>query len=363
MGTRAQLPARPGAARRGDLHGEQVRRERALRRRRCRSDAAPARHRKGYRRAHGRRPFRALATCSIPRSTSATAAGTSGTCSTSTATNRPPSPPTTPVRRTSTAGALRVSASSSRRRALRQEGGAAEEDLRARVRPLTGASASRTSASTTSTGGLKPAARCMTSPSKMTPRKLPICSGSRSDRKLARRLLARACARRSGSPAPSACAGPSAPGTRDRYADGGRTEVDAEPVRILLEDRAHGRLEPVLDPHRVDAIVVPSGELEEEILLRREPVEDGAAGEPDLLLEPDHGRPFVAVAGEAASRAGEDVLPALGLLPRRRSSARSQLYKTVRTYYYRRCRRSPCCCTRPVVALLPRRSSRPPARR
>src|SRR5262249_30016028 len=93
-------------------------------------------------------------------------------------------------------------------------------------------------------------------------------------------------------------------------------EVHAEPVGILLENRADRRFQPALDPDGVHPVVVACSQLEEEVLLRREPVEDGATGETDLLFELDDRRAFVAVAGEAAACAGENPLAALllGLL-------------------------------------------------
>src|SRR5439155_19700934 len=130
-------------------------------------------------------------------------------------------------------------------------------------------------------------------------------------------------------------------------------EIDAEPLRILGQHRTQRRLETLLDPDRDDAVVVVRRQLEEEILLGGEPVEDRAAGEPDLLLEPDHRRALVAVTPETPARAGQDVLPSSRFLFFR-DLGHVRTYKTVRTYYYR-------CVTdasssllrrRPVAALL-----------
>ena len=57
---RRALPAQPGAARGGDRAGEQVRRERALERRRDRADAADAADGRGDRAVHRRQGLRAL---------------------------------------------------------------------------------------------------------------------------------------------------------------------------------------------------------------------------------------------------------------------------------------------------------------
>ena len=110
-------------------------------------------------------------------------------------------------------------------------------------------------------------------------------------------------------------------------------EVDAEPLGVELDDLAHDRLEALVHPHERQAGAVLDGELDEEVLLRAEVVEDRATGEADLLLEACDGRALVAVLGEAAASAGQDLLPPLGpaLLGDLRHAL--ALYKTVRTFY------------------------------
>ena len=82
-------------------------------------------------------------------------------------------------------------------------------------------------------------------------------------------------------------------------------EIDREPVGLVLRHRLEQRVEPLLGEECVEALVVLRGEREEELLLGREPVEDRAAGEADLPLEPDDRRALVAVAGKAAPRTFE----------------------------------------------------------
>src|SRR5205085_9877654 len=92
--------------------------------------------------------------------------------------------------------------------------------------------------------------------------------------------------------------------------DAARLEVDAEPRRVALEEDVEHRVEPALDERLERAALVAGRELPEELPLRREVVEDRAAGEADLLLEPGDGRPLEAPACEAAAGAVEDLRPA-----------------------------------------------------
>ena len=63
-------------------------------------------------------------------------------------------------------------------------------------------------------------------------------------------------------------------------------EIDREPGGVELHDLAHDGLESVVDPDLGHARVVAHRELDEEVLLGGEVVEDRAAGEADLVLEP-----------------------------------------------------------------------------
>ena len=81
----------------------------------------------------------------------------------------------------------------------------------------------------------------------------------------------------------------------------------------MLGHGVEHRVEPFFGEEREEASVVLGGKREEELLLGGEPVEDRAAGEADLPLEPDDRRALVAVAGEAAARAVEHAR-ATGLL-------------------------------------------------
>src|SRR5262249_39084087 len=89
-------------------------------------------------------------------------------------------------------------------------------------------------------------------------------------------------------------------------------EVEREPGRVELHDRADDALEALVDPDVGKARVVADRELDEEIFLRGEVVEDRAAGECDLRFELRDRRPLVAVLREAAARALEDLVAARG---------------------------------------------------
>ena len=118
-----ELDLPPGAARGRDLHREQVRRRRALRRGGGRAHAAAAGHGAGDRGPDRRRRDSSSPTSSTRSSTSATAPGTSGTSSTATRTSAPRSPRTTRGRATSTSGAGKVCGIQfPETRALRREG-------------------------------------------------------------------------------------------------------------------------------------------------------------------------------------------------------------------------------------------------
>src|SRR5262249_54002998 len=87
-------------------------------------------------------------------------------------------------------------------------------------------------------------------------------------------------------------------------------EVDAEPVRVLLRDLAERGLEALLHPRLQDARLVLGREGDEELELVGVVVEDRAAREADLVLEPADGRALVAVPGERPPGAREDLLAA-----------------------------------------------------
>ena len=82
-----------------------------------------------------------------------------------------------------------------------------------------------------------------------------------------------------------------------------RSRAASRATRVLVGHRAHRIVEAAFD-HQVDvAPVLRERELGEEVELAVEVVEDRAAREPDLLLEPRDGRPLVAVLREGAARA------------------------------------------------------------
>src|SRR5205814_3145080 len=89
-------------------------------------------------------------------------------------------------------------------------------------------------------------------------------------------------------------------------------QVDADPGGVLARDPAEERAEALLEPLPRGALLVLLREREEEVELARVVVEDGAAREPDLVLEPHDGRALVAEFRERAARAVED-LPAASL--------------------------------------------------
>ena len=94
-------------------------------------------------------------------------------------------------------------------------------------------------------------------------------------------------------------------------------------------------LETLLEKTSDIALRVARRELDEEVLLRWEVVEDRAAGEAGLPLEPRDGRTLVAVLREAAASAVENLLAALRLsLVGDLGHRRVALYKTVQTFYY-----------------------------
>src|SRR5262245_4725571 len=87
-------------------------------------------------------------------------------------------------------------------------------------------------------------------------------------------------------------------------------EVDAEPFRALLRQQTEEPVQPFVLESVVEAVPVALDEREEERPLVGVVVEDRAAREADLLLEPGHGGAVVAVAGECASGAVQDLLAA-----------------------------------------------------
>ena len=87
-------------------------------------------------------------------------------------------------------------------------------------------------------------------------------------------------------------------------------EVDGHPVRALGRQVPEGRVQPLLDQERRQFVLVTRRELEEERPLVREVVEDRAAREADLLLQPRDRRPLVAVARKRAAGPVENLLPA-----------------------------------------------------
>src|SRR3954470_24997921 len=87
-------------------------------------------------------------------------------------------------------------------------------------------------------------------------------------------------------------------------------EVDGHPVRALGRQAPEGRVQPLLHQERRQLVLVTRGELEEERPLIREVVEDRAAREADLLLQPRNRRSLVAVARKRPPRPRENLLPA-----------------------------------------------------
>jgi hypothetical protein len=80
-----------------------------------------------------------------------------------------------------------------------------------------------------------------------------------------------------------------------------------EPVRVGRRNRPDQRFEPLLREERLVADVVGVRERGEQVELAVEVMEDRAAREAGLLLEPAHGRPVVAVLGECPAGALEDL--------------------------------------------------------
>ena len=341
---RGELPPRAGAARRGDLPGEQVRRRRALELGRGRADAAAARDRPGDRRPHRRGRAVGSTTCSIPSSTSATARGTSATCSTSTATSGSRSRPTTPGRRTSTAGASAGSEIQfpetrhyvERVQKLKR---IYADGVRLRAGPPI---ASPTSCSSSASGGVwKPAARCIAIPSDEEPEE----AADRLDVDVAAQLAFLLRRRRSLCEPPLDLRRPLPPALAEVVVGAQAApdlEVDAEPGRLGLVDRARITSSwPRSSQSSPDPERVPVGEGEEELVLRAEVVEDPTAREPRRLPRAGpRSRPRSRTARRhAAQRPGSP--PAASPSPRSLSFGMLALYKTVRTYYYRRDGRSP----------------------
>ena len=133
------------------------------------------------------------------------------------------------------------------------------------------------------------------SPSRITPRKCPISCAETSERRRPCGLtlhdpgaapLARVLRRdRLPALAELAVGSQAAP----------ELEVDGEPVGVVAQHRVEDRLEALLGEDEQQPLVVACRERDEELLLRREPVEDRTARETDLLLEAHDGRALVAV--------------------------------------------------------------------
>ena len=87
-------------------------------------------------------------------------------------------------------------------------------------------------------------------------------------------------------------------------------ELDGEPVGVRFDDRTEHRAEALVEPDVRVAARHLDRQLDEEGVLAREVVEDRAAREADLLLQPRDGRALVAVLREAAAGAIEDLLAA-----------------------------------------------------
>ena len=153
--------------------------------------------------------------------------------------------------------------------------------------------------------------RCTTMPSSTSPRNRPICSSVRSlpDRAGGLSVL---------DPRPHPQAelrgGALLPPPAECFVGAQATaelEVHGEPVRILLGHRAHESLEALLGEEREEALVVAACKLDEQPFLGGEPVEDRAAREADLSLQPRHRGAFVAVPREAPARTGQDPFDSL----------------------------------------------------
>src|SRR4029079_11579132 len=85
-----------------------------------------------------------------------------------------------------------------------------------------------------------------------------------------------------------------------------------EPRRLLRRDVAQRRRVALLRPDPAEPLLVALHERDEDLLLAGEVVEDRAAREAALLLEPSDRRALVAVARETAPRGLEDLLAAAG---------------------------------------------------
>ena len=89
-------------------------------------------------------------------------------------------------------------------------------------------------------------------------------------------------------------------------------DQDGQPLRALRSKGAERRVEAAIKEDVAEARVHLHRELDEQVVLVLEVVEDRAAREAGRLLEPDHRRAVVAVLGECAACAVED-LGAAGL--------------------------------------------------
>ena len=84
-------------------------------------------------------------------------------------------------------------------------------------------------------------------------------------------------------------------------------DQDGQPLRALRRQRAERRLEAALEEDVAEARVHLDRELDEQVVLVLEVVEDRPAREAGRLLELDHRRALVAVLGERAACAVEDL--------------------------------------------------------